>query len=85
MRIGEKAALAIRRAERQSPGARSATLLLLTSVLVAYVAGAALAAAVGASPLVLLIPTAVLFGFAMLMQFDEQFRSAFAGRGRLRP
>ncbi len=61
VRIGEKVALALRRAERTSVGRRSATVAVLVGVLAGYVGGAAAASALGASPLLLFVPTALLF------------------------
>ncbi len=61
VRIGEKVALALRRAERTSLGRRSATVAVLVGVLAGYVGGAAAASALGESPLLLFIPSVVLF------------------------
>lgn len=60
VRIGEKIALAGRRAGRVTSHRRRVTIAVLSSVLVSYVAGAAVAAAVGSSPWLLLLPAAVL-------------------------
>jgi uncharacterized membrane protein YoaK (UPF0700 family) len=56
VRIGEKVALAARRADRPTAHRRRLTLMILLSVLVSYVGGAALAAYIGASPVLLLLP-----------------------------
>jgi len=60
VRIGEKLALGLTRADRVSDHRRTKTILILTGVLLAYVSGAALASALGASPWLLLIPVVVL-------------------------
>lgn len=77
VRIGEKVALAVRRAERTSDGRRSATIIVLVGVLVAYVGGAAAASALGSSPLLLLAPSAVLLTFAVYVRSSAGFRAAF--------
>ncbi|MEO6124462.1 MAG: DUF1275 family protein, partial [Ilumatobacteraceae bacterium] len=49
VRLGEKIALALRRAQRPGAMRRRITIAVLTAVLFAYVAGAAIAAALGTS------------------------------------
>jgi len=66
VRIGEKVALAGRRADRTTSQRRRVTVLVLVSVLVSYVIGAALAAALGPSPWLLAFPAAVLGAAAVL-------------------
>ena len=78
VRIGEKVALALRRAERHSVDRRSATILLLVGVLGCYVGGASVAAALGSSPLLLLIPSGVLLASAAYVRWSAGFRVAFA-------
>ncbi len=78
VRIGEKLALGLRRAERTSVGRRSATIVVLVGVLCCYVGGAAAASALGSSPLFLLIPSGVLLAFAVYVRSSAGFRSAFA-------
>ncbi len=78
VRIGEKVALGLRRAERTSSGRRSATVVVLVGVLASYVGGAAAASALGSSPLLLLIPSAVLVTFAVFIRSSAGFRAAFA-------
>jgi uncharacterized membrane protein YoaK (UPF0700 family) len=78
VRIGEKAALVLRRAERTSAGRRSATIIVLVGVLACYVGGASAASALGSSPLLLLIPSAVLLAFAVYVRSSAEFRAAFA-------
>lgn len=78
VRIGEKLALGLRRAERTSVGRRSATIIVLVGVLACYVGGAAVASALGSSPLLLLIPSAVLAIFAMYVRSSAGFRAAVA-------
>ncbi len=77
VRIGEKVALGLRRAERTSVGRRSATIIVLVGVLASYVGGAAAASALGSSPLLLLIPSAVLVSFAIYVRSSVGFRAAF--------
>lgn len=77
VRIGEKVALARRRAERTSDGRRSATIVVLVGVLACYVGGAAVASALGSSPLLLLIPSVVLLIFAAYVRWSTGFRAAF--------
>ncbi len=83
VRIGEKVALGLRGAERTSVGRRSATIVVLVGVLAGYVGGAAAASALGSSPLLLLIPSAVLLAFAVYVRSSAGFRAAFA-ESRLR-
>ncbi len=78
VRIGEKLALGLRRAERTSIDRRSATIIVLVGVLSCYGAGAAAASALGSSPLLLLIPSAVLVAFAVYVRASTGFRAAFA-------
>ena len=68
VRIGEKLALGLRRAERSSDDRRSATIVVLVGVLACYVVGAAAASALGSSPLLLLVPAAVLLMFAVYVR-----------------
>jgi uncharacterized membrane protein YoaK (UPF0700 family) len=60
VRVGEKVALASRRAGRTTSLRRRVTITVLMSVLVSYVLGAALAAALGSSPWLLLLPSGAL-------------------------
>ena len=78
VRIGEKLALGLRRAERTSSSRRSATIIVLVGVLCCYVGGAAAASALGSSPFLLLIPAAVLLTFAAYVRSSTGFRSALA-------
>jgi uncharacterized membrane protein YoaK (UPF0700 family) len=78
VRIGEKVALGLRRAERTSVGRRSATVIVLVGVLACYMGGAATAAALGSSPLLLLIPSAVLLAFVVYVRSNPGFRAAYA-------
>lgn len=59
VRLGEKLALAARRADRPGQVRRRTTIVVLVVVLASYVGGAWLASSVGASPYFLLIPAAV--------------------------
>ncbi len=68
VRIGEKLALGLRRAERSSDDRRSATIVVLVGVLACYVLGAAAASALGSSPVLLLVPSAVLLMFAVYVR-----------------
>jgi uncharacterized membrane protein YoaK (UPF0700 family) len=79
VRIGEKVALGLRRAERTSDGRRSATIMVLVGVLACYVGGASTASALGSSPVLLLIPSAVLMAFAAYVRWSAGFRLALAG------
>ena len=84
VRIGEKAALALRRAERVDDARRLTTITVLVGVLVSYIGGAALASALGGARELLFIPPAVLAVFAVYVHFDERFQSAFTqSRARL--
>ena len=78
VRIGEKVALGLRRADRTSVGRRSATIMVLVGVLACYVGGAAAASALGSSPLLLLIPSAVLLIFVVYVRSSAGFRAAYA-------
>ena len=85
VRIGEKAALAMRRAERVGEGRRLTTVTVLVAVLASYIGGAAIASALGSSPVLLFIPPAVLAAFAVYVHFDTHIQMAFAqSRARLR-
>lgn len=85
VRIGEKAALALRRAERVGEGRRLTTVTVLVVVLAGYIGGAAIASALGSSPLLLFIPPTVLAAFAVYVHFDTRIQMAFAqSRARLR-
>lgn len=85
VRIGEKAALAIRRADRVGDQRRITTVAVLVAVLVSYIGGAALASALGSAPALLFVPPAVLGLFAMYVHFDARFQIAFTrSRARLR-
>ncbi len=77
VRIGEKVALALRGAERTSVGRRSSTVIVLVGVLACYVGGAAAASALGSSPLLLLIPTAILLVFVAYIRSSPGFRAAY--------
>jgi uncharacterized membrane protein YoaK (UPF0700 family) len=78
VRIGEKLALGLRRAERTSSSRRSATIIVLVGVLCCYVGGAAAASALGSSPFLLLIPAAVLLAFATYVRSSAGLRCGFA-------
>ena len=67
VRLGEKLALAVRRAARPSDIRRRITIGVLCAVLTAYVAGAWLATAVGDSPLLLLAPAAIPLAVALTL------------------
>jgi uncharacterized membrane protein YoaK (UPF0700 family) len=85
VRIGEKASLALRRAERVGEARRLTTITVLVVVLISYIAGAALASALGRAPELLFIPPVVLAGFAAYVHVDTRFQSAFTQpRARLR-
>lgn len=60
VRIGEKIALGLRRADRVSDHRRTTTIVLLVAVLVSYIGGAAIASALGTSHLLMFIPPVVL-------------------------
>lgn len=60
VRIGEKVALGARRADRAGEHRRRVTIAVLGTVLVGYVVGAAVAAAMGSSPYDLAIPVVAL-------------------------
>lgn len=59
VRLGEKLALALRRAPRPGDVRRRVTIVVLGTVLVSYVLGAAVAAWCGATPELLFVPAAV--------------------------
>ena len=61
VRLGEKLALAARRAPRPGDARRRTTIIVLGAVLVSYVAGAGVAAAVGDVPELLLVAAALPF------------------------
>lgn len=85
VRIGEKAALALRQAERVGGSRRITTVTVLVAVLVSYIGGAALASVLGSAPALLFIPPVVLAVFATYVHFDTRFQMAFAqSRARLR-
>jgi len=60
VRIGEKLALGVRRADRDDEHRRRVTIAVLVTILVGYIVGAAIAAALGSSPWTLAVPVAVL-------------------------
>ncbi|MFN8018923.1 MAG: YoaK family protein [Acidimicrobiales bacterium] len=66
VRIGEKAVLAARHADRPSQHRRRVTIALLVAIIVSYVAGAIAATLAGASPRLLLAPTVVLIACAAI-------------------
>jgi uncharacterized membrane protein YoaK (UPF0700 family) len=68
VRIGEKVALAARRADRPTVHRRRVAIAVLVVVLVSYVAGATSAAVAGASPWLLCFPTAALIGSAVAIR-----------------
>ncbi len=76
VRLGEKAALALRRTDRPGGHRRRLTIAVLGAVLVSYVAGAYVGSSVGRSPLVLLIPSMV----SLLATFSERRRRLPADR-----
>ncbi len=78
VRIGEKLALSLRRANTTPIGRRSVTIMVLVGVLACYIGGAAAAAALGSSPLLLLIPAAVLVSFAVYVRTSARFLAAFS-------
>lgn len=84
VRIGEKASLALRGAERAGEGRRLTTITVLVAVLVGYIGGAALASALGSAVELLFIPPAVLAVFAAYVHVDSSFRWAL-DRSRARP
>ena len=58
---------------------------VLVAVLASYIGGAAIASALGSSPVLLFIPPAVLAVFAVYVHFDTHIQMAFAqSRARLR-
>jgi len=71
VRFGEKAALGMRRAERDHGVERRRTMAVIAAVLAAYVIGAAIVAALPAATWVMLIPTAVIGACAV---FDASGR-----------
>jgi uncharacterized membrane protein YoaK (UPF0700 family) len=74
VRIGEKLVLGARGASRASDQQRRVTVWVLLIVLLGYVTGAATSAALGASPLLLLIPSAVLIATASVTAFTPRRR-----------
>jgi len=81
VRLGEKLTLALRRTARPGDHRRRKTIAILCAVLASYVAGAALAASLGAPPELLLIPAAVpLIGAAVLRGSRRPSTAAFSGR-----
>ena len=67
VRIGEKLALAARRADRPTVNRRRSTIAVLVIVLVSYAGGAAFAALLGGGAWVLLIPGVVLTATAFIV------------------
>jgi uncharacterized membrane protein YoaK (UPF0700 family) len=68
VRLGEKLALAARRADRPGHVRRRVTIAVLGAVLVSYVAGAGLAAALDGPPELLLVAAAVPFVAALIQR-----------------
>jgi uncharacterized membrane protein YoaK (UPF0700 family) len=66
VRIGETMVLAARRADRTTEHRRRVAIAVLLVVLASYVAGAVIATAAGGSPALLLAPTVVLAGCAVV-------------------
>lgn len=84
VRIGEKASLALRGAQRVGEARRLTTITVLVAVLVGYIGGAALASASGSAVELLFIPPVVLAGFAVYVHADTRFRTAIdRSRARL--
>ncbi len=71
VRIGEKVALAVRRAERPTDHLRRVTIAILVLVLLSYVGGAILASTLGSSPGLLLLPGAVLVGATIVTRSTQ--------------
>lgn len=65
VRIGEKVALAARRADRATTHRRRVAIAVLAIVLASYVAGAVVATAAGSSPTLLALPTITLVACAI--------------------
>ncbi len=84
VRIGEKIALSIRRAERTSDQRRSTTIAVLSAVLLSYVAAAAAASLLGSSPLLLLIAPGTLAVFVIHIRRSATFQMLFAESRRRR-
>ncbi len=78
VRVGEKIALALRKAERVSDHRRLYTILVLFVVLVGYIGGAAIASALGSAHWLLGFPPAMLIGLALFVRHDQQIQSLFA-------
>ncbi len=71
VRLGEKLALSLRRTERPSAHRRRVTIAILSSVLLGYIAGAAIGAAVGSSPYLLLVAGVVPAMSAVLVHVQR--------------
>jgi uncharacterized membrane protein YoaK (UPF0700 family) len=72
VRLGEKLALALRRTDRPGNHRRRITIAVLSTVLVSYVAGATLAASLGAAPELLLLPAAIPLIGAFILEARPQ-------------
>jgi uncharacterized membrane protein YoaK (UPF0700 family) len=68
VRLGEKVALGLRRAERDHDVGRRRSIAIIVAVLVGYVAGAAVAAALPAATWVLVMPIAIVAGSAFAVR-----------------
>lgn len=84
VRIGEKVALAGRGADRAEGPSRSTTITVLTAVLVSYILGAAVAAVLGESPWLLLIPPGTLTVFVVYIRRSTSFQQMFTESRRRR-
>lgn len=78
VRIGEKLALARRRADRTTPHRRSVTVAVLVVVLISYVAGAAIAAVTGGGAEVLAAPGVALAVAAVVLRRQRHDGAAIA-------
>ena len=67
VRVGEKVALGLRRADRATEARRRVTIIVLLVVMASYVLGAVAAAAAGADPMLLVLPAGLLAGAALLV------------------
>lgn len=75
VRVGEKLALGARRADREGEHRRRVTIAVLVTILLGYVAGAALAAGLGASPwylLVVVVALVVAAGWSLTLADDQE-------------
>jgi uncharacterized membrane protein YoaK (UPF0700 family) len=72
VRLGEKVALGLRRADRAAEHRRRITILVLAAVIACYVLGAVIASMVGASEWMLLVPTATVAAAVVALHLSER-------------